>query len=405
MKKNSTTIYFLVGIGIILLIALIYGLASQGEKEFSWRESYSNENKQPFGTFVLYELLNEIFTGDSIQIIEHAFFQEMVYDSLERTNYLFINSYFGADEADLDEMIRFAREGNYIFIAARGYSDIMEEKLGFTTQNISLSDQDSFRIDLKKPDDTESTYHFPTRYMRTSFQFEGNRRVDILATTESGEAKFIRIKIGKGGFYLSSDPIAMTNYFMVHPQNHGYISGMLSYLPKEYTVFWDEYYKEGTFRRRTNPNYQPESAWSYLMRQEPLRWGFWVIIIALGLYAIFEAKRTQRIIPIIKPPHNTTLDFTETVGRLYFQQNDHKNVAAKKIKFFLAYIRSNYFLKTHEFTSEFMETLAGKSGIELIEIKKIFHLIDWIGKRNVISEDVLIRLNNYIDNFYKEGAR
>ena len=65
-----------------------------------------------------------------------------------------------------------------------------------------------------------------------------------------------------------------------------------------------------------------DSAWSYIMKQESLRWGFWVLIISLLLYAIFEAKRTQRIIPVVKPLPNTTLDFTNTVGRLYFQQAD-----------------------------------------------------------------------------------
>ncbi|MCB0836123.1 MAG: DUF4350 domain-containing protein [Bacteroidetes bacterium] len=405
MKKNSTQIYLLAGIGVVLLIAFIYGIASQSGKQFSWKESFSSENKQPYGTYVLYDLLPEIFEADSITNIETELFDQLVYEKYNQANYIFINSYFPADKGDIDEMLRFVREGNYIFISARRFSSDFEDKLGFEAQSVLIEEKDSITISLKLPDFSEASFTYPIRRMNTFFEVWDSRRSELLATSEDGKAKLLQIKVGKGGILLSADPIAMTNYFMVHPKNHGYVAGMLSYLPKNNQIFWDEYYKTGTFRRNSNPNTQPEGAFSYLMRQESLRWGFWVIILALILYAAFEAKRTQRTIPIIKPHPNTTLDFTETVGRLYFQQNDHKNVASKKIKFFLAYIREHYFLKTHEFTTEFLETLAGKSGIPLPEIQNIFRLIDWIGKTEKISEEQLIQLNHYIDKFYQEGAR
>lgn len=50
---------------------------------------------------------------------------------------------------------------------------------------------------------------------------------------------------------------------------------------------------------------------------------------ALTFYTVFESKRRQKFIPIIPPLHNSSLDFTETVGLLYFNKSDHSNLAEK----------------------------------------------------------------------------
>ena len=50
---------------------------------------------------------------------------------------------------------------------------------------------------------------------------------------------------------------------------------------------------------------------------------------------IFNAKRRQRVVPIINPLPNTTLDFTKTIGNLYYQEGNHQNIVDKKIIYFL----------------------------------------------------------------------
>ena len=399
----------MLGIGAILFISILYGLFYEGKKNHSWQESYTHTSKEPYGTYILHELLGEIFDTDSLKESNEEIFDQLVYEELAGKNYIIINNYFPADEADVDEMVRFIREGNQIFIAARGFSDEMTDRFDVQISVSSFDSEELVDIQFEDKNLSSESYTFPARRMGAYFSKWDDRRAIVLAKTEDKEAKLLKFPIGKGALYLSSDPIAFTNFFMVHPENHEFVSNMLSYLPDDHDVIWDEYYKVRNLRRKqfegNDDSSNSDSAISYIMRQESLRWGFWVIIISLLLYAIFEAKRTQRIIPIIKPLPNTTLDFTETVGRLYFQQTDHKKVASKKIKIFLEYIRSHYFLKTQEFNSDFLETLAGKSGITLEETKKLFRLIDHVQKRQIISEDMLIELNNYIDHFYREGAR
>ncbi|MBC8111988.1 MAG: DUF4350 domain-containing protein, partial [Verrucomicrobia bacterium] len=121
---------------------------------------------------------------------------------------------------------------------------------------------------------------------------------------------------------------------------------------------------------------------------------------AVLIFIIFEAKRKQRIIPVVQPLANTTLEFTETVGSVYFQYKDHKNIADKKITYFLEYLRSKFFVKTTDLNASLLETLAMKSGVSQLQIDAIFKKINFIRKQEVITEADLIEINKMIEEFY-----
>ena len=56
-----------------------------------------------------------------------------------------------------------------------------------------------------------------------------------------------------------------------------------------------------------------------------------IALLSIILFIFFNAKRRQRIIPIIEPLVNSTVDFTKTIGNLYFQQNNNADLINKKI--------------------------------------------------------------------------
>ena len=122
----------------------------------------------------------------------------------------------------------------------------------------------------------------------------------------------------------------------------------------------------------------------------------------LLFFMIFEAKRKQRIIPIIKPLTNTTLEFVSTIGNLYYQRGDHKNIADKKIQFFFDYIHSNYFMSTAQRDETFSSVLARKSGVKEQTVKSLLEMIHEILSRNTISQDELKSLNKLLEHFYKK---
>lgn len=56
-------------------------------------------------------------------------------------------------------------------------------------------------------------------------------------------------------------------------------------------------------------------------------------------------------------PKNTTLEFVKTVGNLFYRTQNHKNIAHKKITYFLNYLRTHYRLDTSHFNEEFRGAL------------------------------------------------
>ena len=80
---------------------------------------------------------------------------------------------------------------------------------------------------------------------------------------------------------------------------------------------------------------------------------------------IFNAKRKQRIVKVVKPLENTTVAFTKTIGNLYYETKDHNNLIDKKITYFLEYIRRVYYLDTQMLNEKFIKNLT--SNLEKIK--------------------------------------
>ena len=90
-----------------------------------------------------------------------------------------------------------------------------------------------------------------------------------------------------------------------------------------------------------------------------------------------------------------------TIGRLYYQQNDHKGLALQQMKLFKASVHQFYGVKTLELDRDFVEKLAGKSEIPVETIEELLEQFRQIERSLHISEDQLIEFHQRLDFFYK----
>jgi hypothetical protein len=125
-------------------------------------------------------------------------------------------------------------------------------------------------------------------------------------------------------------------------------------------------------------------------------------MFGLILFVIFRGKRTQRIIPVINKLENATLDFTQTIGELYYQHGDFTNIIEKKIQYFLEFVRTNYYLNTANLGPVFVEKLAIKSGNTKEDTKVLVEYIIYLKSKNNHTETELIELNKKIEQFTKQ---
>ena len=386
-KINKTVLFFLLFVFALVIIQFMK------DDPTDWRYSFSVRDKIPFGGYILFELMGNFFPDQHIQILEKTKYES--YDSLEYSgsNHIIINRSFIPDILDTKEFLHYVAIGNALFISAEQIAGPFADSLQLAMKS-DFAFNDTLEVNLSNPVlKNKLPYVFLGGPLLTSFSSFDTSRTVILGNTASGTINFIKVKYHKGEIFLHSEPILFTNYNILKYKNMDYYSKVFSYLPLR-NIIWDEYYKI--------THAEVKSPLRYILNRKPLKWAYFTGLFSILLLFIFGIKRRQRIIPLINPPVNDTVTFVQTIGRLYYQNGDHRNLAVKKIYFFLDYIRSKFFIQTDLSDETFVEKLAAKSGIEKDRIKKLTSDLLSIQKKNKIEAIDLHYIHNQIENFKTE---
>ena len=129
------------------------------------------------------------------------------------------------------------------------------------------------------------------------------------------------------------------------------------------------------------------------------------MIVGLLLFIIFKAKREQRIIPIIKPLENSSVEFAKTVGSLYHQHRDYNNLNDKKITYFLTYIRNRYYVNTTVLDEKLITQLSAKAGKSKEETKILIEFILSLKNKPTHTEQDSLTLAQKINTFKQSYGR
>ncbi len=133
--------------------------------------------------------------------------------------------------------------------------------------------------------------------------------------------------------------------------------------------------------------------------QPALKWAYYLTLLGLFLLMVFQGKREQRIIEVVKPLSNDSKDFAATIGDLHFQYKDYGNIIAKRITYFLERVRSEYFINTAELDTDFTTRLAQKAGQPLADATVLVAQINKLKAKALHTEQDLIKLNNLLEKF------
>lgn len=392
LDKRSKKVLWIFGIALLGIV--ITELVRP--KPIDWRASYIATDKIPFGGFVLFGEAPSLFKNAEIEKIDkdpYIFLTDSTY--AENSAYVFINDEISFDERQADEILKYVEKGNTVFISSRSVGYILGDSLNIElSSNYNILEEELhpkfFSPSLKQ----DSLPAYKKGVFRTFFD-----KIDTLKTTALGyynskdpeidELNYIKINFGKGQFLLHSLPEAFSNYYLLKG-NEQYAANVLSYIDAD-KIYWDEYLKSGR-KVVTSPM-------RFILDQAPLTWAYYVLLGGLLIFVLFKGKREQRIVEVIKPLENTSVEFTKTIGDLYFQHKDYSNIIAKKITYFLESLRSKYYLNTNEITEDFIKKLALKSGNTFEKSQKLMHLIKHLKEKSVHSEADLLELNKQIEAF------
>ena len=337
MKKDwKYILYISLAIGLFVTVKLL------SPKQYDWNMTLAHDDKNPYGTFAFNQLLPELFRGNKISHSYKTIYE--IKDSLGlRDNIIIISSNFSADSEDCKVLLQHVQAGGTAFISAQyfwgHFSDTLQLETYdyfFRSGHIFSKRDSSFLKFANIRLDTAQEYFYRRDNIHNYFSRFDTTRTTVIAKNDYNNPVTVRMQIGKGNLILNSTPLIFSNIYLLSSGNHEFVSKTLSYLPAN-DVTWTEYYQLGRMEVGTPLR--------FILANEPLRWAYYIAIVSLLLFMIFEMKRKQRIIPIIKPLSNTTLEFVRTIGNLYFQNSEHKSIAEKKINFFMDRLRTKYWLE------------------------------------------------------------
>lgn len=390
--------------GFVLLTIIISEVVRP--RPIDWRPSYTSDDKIPFGCFVLYQEMATLFPDSEITKVEESVYEVLVgKDTTLASNYLIINDHLELDKQETNQMLDYVKRGNSVFISATSLSYILADTLNIGIQSDYTLREDTVRVKLTHHKFHEDVFSYSRGIYPTYFTKVDTANTTILGNLEYDKrnplgqkigvkvsrANFIRTTFGKGAFYFSTLPQAYANYYILGG-NQDYVSNTFSYLNDD-ALYWDNYKKSGRVII--------DSPMRFVLNQTALKWTYYLTIIGLVLFVIFRAKREQRIIEIVPANENSSIEFTRTVGSLYFQTKDYSDLVRKKMQYFLAYLRNRYYLDTSNFSERTTQQLASKSGKSPGEVKQLMDYLVYLRGKSVHSEQDIINLNKKITAFKK----
>lgn len=380
----------------VAVILLVVYLVAQFNKPapVDWRSTLYYKDKIPFGTYVLYGQLNTIFPGAAVTNFNKTLAEVLPTEKSTPGNYIIIANSVDLNSYDFKAMVDFIKNGNSIFISAFEWGGKFADTLKLRTM-IEYSKK-SLSINftnkkLKKSKDYVFGHDAGNEYFS---RFDTAHAV-VLGENALGKSNYLCFKYGKGALYLSANPLAFTNYSLLNPQGADYAAKALSYLPVKHNVYWDE--------MQNGEIPEDDSPLRVFFQHPSLQWAYYICLFSLFTFILFEVKRRQRIIPVIEPLKNSTLDFVNVVGQVYFEQRNNQNISHKKILYFLEHVRTRYYLKTNTLNEEFITAIVQKSGVDKAFVHNLVNHINYVAVQSRVTDQDLITLNQLIEEFYTQS--
>jgi hypothetical protein len=335
-----------------------------------------------------------------------------------RASYIFINQGFEASRLETAALLRFVAAGHDVFIAAEDFGParrgLLADTLGFRTVEADTTHRlaqvmhderltgkaDSVQLHLlrARPGLASANFRFNAAAAgyRLALTKRRPHRGATLAADERGRPVLLRLNQGRGHFYLCSVPLAFGNYWVLRPRTADFAFAALSYLPAGHPAWWDEYQKQGREGE--------QSTLRVLLAHPALRTAYYLVLVVGLLFVFVEARRRQRIIPILNPLPNTTLLFTRTVAGLYLQGRNHAQIAEKKTALFLDYLRTRFQEPTPDLADDtFRERLSQKAGVPRPRVDELVRLINHARTAPAVTDQQLLILSRAIRDFKREA--
>ena len=404
---------------IILVLAtfLVVIVSCNQDHKFSTYITLSAKDKNPYGAFVFYNSIRQLFDSASlISVNERSEITDLEKKQFNNHIFISVSTNFSPSSTAWSSLLKFLDNGNTVFLSTLNVSrDVLydlESSMSnrfISTSTYALDMEDSatnMQINLKNPPFVIQQFSYPGYKLYNSIETTSSQPFLLLGTVENEQPFFVQYKIGKGNLFLHLSPLSFSNYFLLYGDNYRYLEQVFSYVSsnkKMKNVYIDNIvYKSDRSSNKKEKDEESPNWLSRIMNERGLGAGILLAMVLMVIYLIIHLQRKQKMIPEYTAPVNESLEFVKTIGLLYFDKRDDINLAQKISTYFLEHIRVRYKIFAKELNQDFIAELSYKSGVDDVLIEKIIVQINRLHTSQQILETELVVFRNQIEEFYKK---
>lgn len=414
MSKNTIYIILWFLLGVLVIGGLGYLLSRGQKRHFDSSITLGYKDKRPYGAFVAYQEFGRLFPQTPVKLGRNseAFVKDL--NDSDRNQLMFVLSpYFYPNTEEWSALVRWVRQGNYLVISAARFTQDVKEKLHvelsnfneevFAGNSVTMDRDDSLRISFARPPYPDTTsYFYPGRRLDRSLVSLDSSFTEVLGVNDYHYANMVRITAGDGAVILQTAPMAFSNYFLLYGDNMRYFDNFWSALPPSVHItkgIWSQY-----FLYKVQQDQRAAGFWDSILRllHHPILGpAILALLLLLLVYVLLNLKRRQRIIPEKAPVTNESLEWVKTIGTMYYEKGDHRNLAVKMAQHFQEHIRTRYQTQLDPSEPSSVVRLASRAGVDEPLVRDIATNLRYVHDAPSLTADQLTEWYQLIEKFYK----
>lgn len=361
----------------------------------NWSKTYVKTDKIPYGTYVLYQELSSFFGNIPVKPYRKRIYNTLEELGNESDSYLLITPELDIDESDYRKLIGFVKAGNDVVIASSYLGTLLADSLSARVSGDFTFTDSLSAVHFTNPMlDTNRQYRFERRISREYFTHFDTAKAKVIAMNQREQAVCLRYPIGKGNLFLVSSPDYFTNYALLKPGGAGFAAILLSHLHPEKQVIWDDFQTQG--------NTVQQSPMRVFLENEYLRPAYLIALFSLLAFVLYGIKRRQRVIPIVEPLKNTSVEFAKVVSSVYYHRRDNRDLLAKQYTYLMEYIRTTYHITYKEDDTDFIDRLSARTGVDESILLRMLQGMKDVRQNKYITDNALIDHNRNIEACYRQ---
>lgn len=412
MKGGNRNIWVFVALlsaGLLLLFILM----GNSKRQFDWDESFEFQSSQPYGYSFLRDFLNTRYSKDSVELFYNSYSE---LPDQPNVSLIITGSSYQPDSIESEILANWVASGHDVLLLQKTIPNSMSEAIWDTNECAGIKYLNAGYYYNEKV----SATHFHKELQSKRAAIFDHRVADSLINYDFGcfdsslfcptspliplaaidiaYVNFAALKHGNGNYYFHISPIMFSNYELTNIERFKYIEGVFSYL-KGSKILVDQGHYYPSYQNQSD--YIPSTPFSFILSHRALRFAFYTLVAMALIYLLTGMRRKQRIIPVIEPPVNSSLQFLQATGRIYFLRRDHAGLLRLQVKFLLQFIRNRYHIHAKNLGEINIGELSERSGISKPDLEELFLDHQRLHLYVELSDKDIIGFYKLLNHFYK----